>query len=283
MKNKKTLGLLVLGIILAGVAGYRLYSFFSSSKPNISGNAQMTTDASGNTGNGAAVGKPVTAQSAAAAPAPAAGAQQPTKAAQQQPAASQQTPVAQSVSTVPAVQQQESDVAEAGGQTTPDADSVSTDTAESGKSAVAASVDDGGEPVHTDTAEKPKNKSYFMPGRNHNPMMSPVDYDNIRKAEQARIDAEREAKLAEERAAADAKFQQQQKKLAAKKADPLVTMSKKIRLQGIMGNMALINNGSYQVGDKINGCPGCVLKTVGGNYIIVDYKGRTFRKVINMN
>lgn len=131
--------------------------------------------------------------------------------------------------------------------------------------------------------EKPKNKSYYAPERNHNPMMSPRDYDNLRKAEQARIDAEREAKLAAEMAAKmqNAGYEYDpEAKVPKKKVDPMAILNKKLRLQGIMGDMVIINNDTYGRGDIINKTGGARVKTIGGNYIIIEYKGKTLKKVM---
>jgi hypothetical protein len=113
--------------------------------------------------------------------------------------------------------------------------------------------------------------------------MSPRDYDNLRKAEQARIDAEREAKLAAEMAAKmqNAGYEYDpNEKVPKKKVDPLAVINKKLRLQGIMGNMVIINNETYMRGDVINRTGGARVKTIGGNYIIIEYKGRTLKKVM---
>lgn len=162
---------------------------------------------------------------------------------------------------------------------------TSENAAQSAPAEVAASTSAAnGEAAKEETkAEKPKNKSYYAPERNHNPMMSPRDYDNLRKAEQARIDAEREAKLAAEMAAKmqSAGYEYDpDAKVPKKKVDPLAVINKKLRLQGIMGNMVIINNETYMRGDVINRTGGARVKTIGGNYIIIEYKGRTLKKVM---
>lgn len=163
--------------------------------------------------------------------------------------------------------------------------SASENAAQTAPAEVAASTSAAnGEAAKEDTkAEKPKNKSYYAPERNHNPMMSPRDYDNLRKAEQARIDAEREAKLAAEMAAKmqSAGYEYDpEAKVPRKKVDPLAVLNKKLRLQGIMGNMVIINNDTYGRGDVISRTGGARVKTIGGNYIIIEYKGRTLKKVM---
>lgn len=137
--------------------------------------------------------------------------------------------------------------------------------------------------------EKPAMGSYYLPGRNHNPMMSVADYEEIRRAEQARIDAEREAKLAAERAVKDAqeaaaaaaraaKERKKEEVKIVKKTDPMVLLGRRLQIQGIMGTMAIVNGDTYSVGDVINKTGGAKLKSVGENYIIVEYKGKTLRK-----
>jgi hypothetical protein len=168
-------------------------------------------------------------------------------------------------------------------------DSTSENTSQATPTEVEAStVTANGEAAAGSTTEetkeeRPKNKSYYYPKRNHNPMMSPKDYDDLRRAEQARIDAEREAKLAAEMAARmqSAGYEYDaETKVPKKKVDPLVVLNKKLRLQGIMGNMVIINNESYGRGDVISRTGGAKVKTIGGNYIIIEYKGRTLKKVM---
>lgn len=131
--------------------------------------------------------------------------------------------------------------------------------------------------------QRPKDKSWFDPQNNHNPMMSPKDYDDIRKAEQARIEAERAAKLEAERAARAQLAGDTYNpitKVVRKKIDPLKIIDRKLRIQGIMGSMVIINGDAYSPGDTIARTGGAKVKTIGGNYIIIEYKGKTLRKVM---
>ena len=163
---------------------------------------------------------------------------------------------------------------------------VQPNSVETSSASVQAAAADGqsSEPAaEIQQPERPKNKSYFAPVRNHNPMMSPRDYDKIRREEQAKLDAEKEARLAAERAA-----QAQQSgyeynpetNVVRKKTNPLAILEKRLRLQGIMGNMVIINGETYSKGEVISRTGGAKVKNIGGNYIIVEYKGKTFKKVM---
>ena len=124
--------------------------------------------------------------------------------------------------------------------------------------------------------EHPAGKSYYEPTRNHNPMMSPRDYEKIRKAEEERLEAEREARLAAERAAELANANDYVPEV--KKVDPMKVLERKIRIQAIMGDMAVINGEPYSRGEVIRKTGGAKIKAIGGNYIIVEYKGKTLKK-----
>ena len=125
--------------------------------------------------------------------------------------------------------------------------------------------------------EHPAGKSYYEPTRNHNPMMSPKDYERIRKAEEERLEAEREARLAAERAAELANANNYVPEV--KKVDPMKVLERKIKIQAIMGDMAVINGEPYSRGEVIRKTGGAKVKSIGGNYIIVEYKGKTLKKV----
>lgn len=131
--------------------------------------------------------------------------------------------------------------------------------------------------------EHPAGKSYYEPSRNHNPMMSPRDYEKIRMEEQAKRDAEEAARRAEEealRASSEPEAAAAAKK--APKIDHLAVISKRLKVTGIVGTMALINGDWYEKGKFIKmGKPynnAVRLKTVGGNYIVIEYKGKTATK-----
>lgn len=131
--------------------------------------------------------------------------------------------------------------------------------------------------------EHPAGKSYYEPTRNHNPMMSPRDYEKIRMEEQAKRDAEEAARRAEEEALRARS--EPESAAAAKKApkiDHIAVILKRLKVTGIVGTMALINGDWYERGKFIKmGKPyknAVKLKSVGGNYIVIDYKGKTATK-----
>lgn len=124
----------------------------------------------------------------------------------------------------------------------------------------------------------PADKSYYEPSRNHNPMMSPRDYEKLRKEEQARLEAEREARLAAERAANPQLYEEYKPKV--KKPDMLKILDKKLRLQAIIANEVIINGETYSRGKIIKKTDGARVKSIGENYIIIEYKGKTLKKIL---
>ena len=89
--------------------------------------------------------------------------------------------------------------------------------------------------------------------------MSPGDYQRVREAEQAKLESERRLQLALRKQQYDAGGEG------------------RIRLQGIVGNRVIINGEAYSVGDIVTGVK--ILK-IGSNYLIGEYKGNKFRKIL---
>ena len=110
-------------------------------------------------------------------------------------------------------------------------------------------------PVSTRTA----GGSSFNPKYDHDPTMSPGDYQRVREAEQAKLESERRLQLALRKQQYDAGGEG------------------RIRLQGIVGNRVIINGEAYSVGDIVTGVK--ILK-IGSNYLIGEYKGNKFRKIL---
>lgn len=104
-----------------------------------------------------------------------------------------------------------------------------------------------------------KTASYYKPKTDRDPTLSPDDYQRIRDIENARLEAERMARLAERN----------------RPRAPDITS--RLQLQGIVGNAAIINGEMYAVGQSVLGAK--ILK-VGANYVIVEHKGKKYRKVL---
>ncbi|HAT73215.1 MAG TPA: hypothetical protein DCS63_10415 [Elusimicrobia bacterium] len=106
---------------------------------------------------------------------------------------------------------------------------------------------------------QPRLVSYYRPKSDRDPTFSPEDYSRLKEAELRRLEAEEQRRLAESRKPKEPAFES------------------RLRLQGIIGTAAIINGEMYSAGQTINGAK--ILK-VGSNYIIGEYKGRKFRKVL---
>lgn len=106
---------------------------------------------------------------------------------------------------------------------------------------------------------EPKPVSVYKPKTDRDPTLSPDDYQRIKDAEAARLEAERQARIAERN----------------RPRAPDITS--RLQLQGIVGNAAIINGDMYSVGQSVLGAK---LLKVGANYIIVEHKGKKFRKVL---
>jgi hypothetical protein len=105
----------------------------------------------------------------------------------------------------------------------------------------------------------PVKRSYYAPKGTRNPMLSMQELDRIKEAEQDRIDAERQARMS----------QQQTRKPRD------MGIENRIRLQGVVGNAAIINGEMYYEGQSVLG--GKLIK-VTDSYIIMEHKGKRFRK-----
>jgi len=106
---------------------------------------------------------------------------------------------------------------------------------------------------------QPRPVSYYAPKGDRDPTFSPDDYSRLKEEELRRAEAERQRRLAESRKPKEATFES------------------RLRLQGIIGTAAIINGEMYSAGQTIYGAR--ILK-VGSNYVIGEYKGRKFRKVL---
>lgn len=111
--------------------------------------------------------------------------------------------------------------------------------------------------VAVSTAVKPA--SYFNPQSTRDPTFTPDDYRRIKEEQQQREEAERMRQEAESR----------------KPRDPGPEV--RISLQGIVGSAAIINGDMYSVGQTVRGVK--ILK-IGTDYIIAEYKGKKFKKVL---
>ncbi|MBI5744593.1 MAG: hypothetical protein HY952_08600 [Elusimicrobia bacterium] len=105
----------------------------------------------------------------------------------------------------------------------------------------------------------PKAVSWYAPKSDRDPVLSPRDYRRIKEAEMQRLENER------------------QQLLAAKRRNQGTPIESILQLQGIVGNAAIINGEMYSAGQTVRGAK--ILK-VGANYVIGEYKGKKFRKVL---
>jgi len=101
--------------------------------------------------------------------------------------------------------------------------------------------------------------SYFAPKSDRDPIMSPSEYRKIKEEENLRREAERQRELALNRQIKEAGGEN------------------RIQLQGIVGNSVIISGEIYTVGNVVHGVK--ILK-IGANYVIGEYKGKRFRKVL---
>ncbi|MDA8132317.1 MAG: hypothetical protein M0011_12515 [Elusimicrobia bacterium] len=115
------------------------------------------------------------------------------------------------------------------------------------------------EGAETVVSTAPKPISYYSPKSERDPTLTPDDYRRIAEAKRAREESERQYELMQTR--------------KTKEPGPETL----IRLQGIVGNSAIINDDMYTAGQKVKGIK--ILK-IGANYIICEYKGKRFKKVM---
>lgn len=105
----------------------------------------------------------------------------------------------------------------------------------------------------------PKPVSYYDPKSDRDPTFSPDDYKRIRDEAMQRAEADQMVRNAERN----------------KPREP--GPETRVVLQGIVGNAAIINGDMYTVGQTVRGVK---IVKVGADYIICDYKGKKFRKVM---
>lgn len=101
--------------------------------------------------------------------------------------------------------------------------------------------------------------SYFNPKSSRDPTISPAEYRKIKADEEERREAER------------------QRTQAIRRRQSESGGESRIKLQGIMGSAAIINGEKYSAGNIIQGVK---LIKVGDDYVICEYKGKRFKKVL---
>jgi cytoskeletal protein RodZ len=183
-----------------------------------------------------------------------------------QPAPAAQAPAQQPQAAAPVVQPkpQQPDPAPAAQQPAPREPSASAQAPAAAPAAQPAVSTAAPQAVQQSTAaavgaDGQKLVSSFKPRTDRDPTLSPDDYQRIKDAEAARKEAERQARMAE---------------LNRPKAPDITS---RLHLQGIVGNAAIINGDMYSVGQSVLGAK---LVKVGANYIIVDHKGKKYRKLL---
>lgn len=98
--------------------------------------------------------------------------------------------------------------------------------------------------------------SYFFPKTERDPTLSPHDYAKLKEEEERKIELERQRRL-----------MQMRKK---KQESPVSRLS----LQGIVGSDVIINGEMYRLGGAVGGAK--IIK-IGANYVVLDYKGKSFK------
>ncbi|OGS13624.1 MAG: hypothetical protein A2234_00050 [Elusimicrobia bacterium RIFOXYA2_FULL_58_8] len=98
--------------------------------------------------------------------------------------------------------------------------------------------------------------SYYERKTDRNPLFSPVDIQNIKDAELRLAEALRAERMAKTRQVKE------------------TGIETRMKLQGVVGNAAIINGEMYTAGQSIYG--GKIIK-VGTDYVIGEHKGRKFR------
>ena len=105
----------------------------------------------------------------------------------------------------------------------------------------------------------PKSISHYAPQSERDPTFSPDDYKRLRDEAMRRAEAERMVQNAE--------------RYKPREPGP----ETRVVLQGIVGSAAIINGDMYTAGQTVRGVK---IVKVGADYIICDYKGKKFRKVL---
>lgn len=264
MKNfTSILGWLLLVAVLA-VPSFLFYNWLSKSKQQ--NQAELVHEPmAGSVFPSEKSGQPAVAQqapAAAAQQAPSAPSQQSLKANEPKPAPDQQAASAQAVpaKTAPAPGPD----AETDGPIDEDAPSASSNPpaaapqpAQAPVVSTSAQQGDGQGQVAVSTG--PKLISYYNPKTTRDPTFTPDDYRRIKEEERQREEAER-LRLEAERN-------------KPREPGPEVRIS----LQGIVGSAAIINGDMYSAGQTVRGVK--ILK-IGTDYIIAEYKGKKFKKVL---
>ncbi|HBB67439.1 MAG: hypothetical protein A2X28_09115 [Elusimicrobia bacterium GWA2_56_46] len=118
-------------------------------------------------------------------------------------------------------------------------------------------------PVQEAAAERVPAKtaagSYFSPKSARDPMLSPEDYQKMKDEEAQRLETERQRRLT---------LARQLKESSGET---------RIKLQGIVGNSAIVNGEMHLAGDTVAGVK---LLKIGPNYVIGEYKGKRFKKIL---
>ncbi len=239
------LGWLLLLAVLA-VPSFLFYNWWSKSKQQAS--SELAQDPV-QTNIFPASDKPRAALPPARSTAPAAAQAAAPQPAQQVPAAAQPAAAAQQAPAPGAVR--------AAQPAQPQAQAVQPPPAQPAQPAQVQASSAPARQVAVSTAPKPV--SYFEPRTDRDPTLSPADYSRIKKAELDRIEAARRERMATIR----------------RNVEP--SIESRLQLQGIVGNAAIINGDMYSAGQTVRGAK--ILK-VGPNYIIGEYKGKKFRKVL---
>ena len=125
--------------------------------------------------------------------------------------------------------------------------------------AVSTAAQQGGAQGQVTPSTGPAKLSYYDPKTTRDPTFTPDDYRRIKEEQRQREEAER-LRLEAERN-------------KPREPGPEVRIS----LQGIVGSAAIINGDMYSAGQTVRGVK--ILK-IGADYIIAEYKGKKFKKVL---
>ncbi|HCC48024.1 MAG TPA: hypothetical protein DEQ38_07930 [Elusimicrobia bacterium] len=174
---------------------------------------------------------------------------------QAQPAARQMLPAPQPVQEQP--QAQAPAAAQAPAEQPPSASASAPETPAENQEGEQAPA---GEQPAVEVSTVPKPISYYEPKSERDPTFSPADYRRIKEERLAREEAARMQALSERRT-------------KAREPGP----ETRISLQGIVGNAAIINGDMYYVNQTVRGVK---IVKIGADYVIGDYKGKKFRKVL---
>jgi hypothetical protein len=101
--------------------------------------------------------------------------------------------------------------------------------------------------------------SYFATRSGRDPTISPDEYVRLKEEEDRRLETERQRRI----------LMMKRRKESGGES--------RINLQGIVGGNMIINGEMYSVGDTVMGVK---LLKMGSNYVIGEYRGRQFKKVL---